>query len=242
MNGALSMIGSTAVSTLSGEVAVDPHMHTLFSHCSISQPERVIRRAVAIGLGAIGIMDHNDIRGARDAVRCAEYLKSIGEIPASFVVIPGVEVNTPVGHVGALFVDEDLPIHLPPDQLVDLIHKAGGLAIAVHPYHSTGIRDAVFDVPYDAVEIECGSVFGRQLVARNRGLADDPRLAGAAKLGSSDAHYIRAMGSCYTILSGVEHPSLESIKQAIVAQNCTPRSTAPYNRITRMLGSIGKLK
>ena len=236
------MMGSTDVSTLPGEIAIDPHVHTLFSHCSISQPERVIRRAVAIGLGAVGIMDHNDIRGARDAIRCAEHLKSIGEIPPGFVVIPGVEVNTPVGHVGALFVEENLPVQMPPGELVDFIHRAGGLAVAVHPYHSTGIRDAVFDAPFDAVEIECGSVFGRRLVAANRELADDARLAGAAKLGSSDAHYIRAIGSCYTLLTGAEQPSLESIRQAMVSGNCTPNSSAPYNRLTRMLGSIGKLK
>lgn len=235
-------MGSTHISTRPGEVAFDPHIHTLFSHCSISQPERVLRRAAAIGLGAIAIMDHNDTRGAKDAIRCAEYLKSIGQIPADFVVVPGVEVNATVGHVGALFVDEKFPLGLPPAELVDLIHEAGGLAVAVHPYHSTGIKDAIFDAPFDAVEIECGSVFSRRLVAENRELAGDPRMQSAAKLGSSDAHYIRAMGSCYTVLSGIEQPSIESIRQAILSGNCTPNSSMPYERLVRMLGSIGKLK
>lgn len=235
-------MGSTHITAAPGEIAFDPHIHTLFSHCSISQPERVIRRAVAIGLGAIAVMDHNDIRGARDAVRCAEYLKSQAQIPEDFIVVPGVEINSTVGHVGALFVEEDLPMKLSPEKLVDIIHDAGGIAVAVHPYHSTGICDAVFDAPFDAVETACGSVFGRKLVAANGALNDEPRLAGVAKIGSSDGHYVRAIGSCYTIVQGTEKPSLESLRQAILSGNCRPESSAPYERLIRLLGKISKLK
>lgn len=236
------MSGRPAISTAPGEIAIDPHMHTLFSHCSISQPERLIREAARMGLGAVGIMDHNDIRGAMDAMHCADYLKSNGEIPEDFLVIPGVEVNSTVGHVGALFVEENLPISLEPTEIVRAIHDAGGLAVAVHPYHSTGIRDAVFDAPFDAVEIECGSVFGARLIHENRELASDSRLTQAAKLGSSDAHYIRAMASCYTVVRGVEKPTLDSLKQAILAGSCGSVASAPYERIAGLLGSIRKLR
>ncbi len=221
--------------------AFDPHIHTLFSHCSISQPERLIREAVRLGLGAIGVMDHNDINGALDVMRCCEYLKSNGSIPDGFVVVPGVEVNSTVGHVGALFVEENLPMGLEPAAMVKAIHDAGGLAVAVHPYHSTGIGDAVFDAPFDAVEIECGSVFGRRLVKRNRELASDARLSNAAKLGSSDAHYIRAMASCYTVAKTDGPPTLDALRQAIMAGNCEPRTSRPYERLAALLGSIRKL-
>jgi predicted metal-dependent phosphoesterase TrpH len=187
-------------------------------------------------------MDHNNIRGALDTMRCAEYLKSKGEIPDDFIVIPGVEVNSTVGHVGALFVRQDLPMPLEPIEIVKAIHDAGGLAVAVHPYHSTGIGDAIFDAPFDAVEIECGSVFGARLIGRNRELASEPRLSSAAKLGSSDAHYIRAMGSCYTVVRGVEKPTLDSLKQAILAGGCEPAASAPYERLASLLGSIRKLR
>lgn len=242
MNTCLSIGGTPDISLAPGEIAIDPHIHSLFSHCSISQPERIIRRAVAMGFGAVAVMDHNDMRGARDAARCAQYLQSKGLIPNSFVVIPAVEVNSKAGHVGALFVDQDFPRHLRPCDLVDKIHAAGGLAVAVHPYHSTGIRDAVFDAPFDAVEVHCGSVFGRQLIEANEALAEDGRLRGVAKLGSSDAHYIKAMGSCYTVLTGLSEVSLDSIKHAIVSGACVARASAPYRRLSRMLGPVGKLK
>lgn len=242
MNGALSLSGRPRITTAPGQIALDPHIHTLFSHCSISRPERLIREAVRLGLGAIGVMDHNDIRGALDCMQCAQWLKSIGEIPEDFLVIPGVEVNSTVGHIGALFVQEKLPMPLEPVEIVKAIHDAGGLAVAVHPYHSTGIGAAVFDAPFDAVEIECGSVFAGRLIKRNRELASDTRLSNVAKLGSSDAHYIRAMGSCYTVVADIGKPTLDSVKQAILAGNCEAATSVPYERLAGLLGSIRKLK
>lgn len=195
-----------------------------------------------MGLGAIGIMDHNDVKGALDAVRCGEHLRSSGIIPADFLVVPGVEVNSTVGHIGALFVEQNLPVGLEPVETVKAIHDAGGLAVAVHPYHSTGIGDAVFDAPFDAVEIECGSVFGGRLVTRNRELAADRRLSSVAKLGSSDAHYIRALASCYTVAKLSGPPTLAALRQAIVAGNCEPMTSRPYERLAGILGSIRKLR
>lgn len=194
-----------------------------------------------LGLGAIGVLDHNDIRGALDALRCADYLKANGTIPEDFLVIPGVEVNSTVGHIGALFVEENLPISLDPVNIVNAIHDIGGLAVAVHPYHSTGIKDAIFEAPFDAIEIECGSVFGRRLIKQNRELAQDARLTNSAKLGSSDAHYVHALGSCYTIVRGVEKPTLEALKQSILAGSCEAVASKPYERLSRLLGSIRKL-
>jgi predicted metal-dependent phosphoesterase TrpH len=195
-------------------------------------------------------MDHNDIRGALDAVRCCEYLKSSGSIPREFLVVPGVEVNSTVGHIGALFVERDLPIALEPAEMVKAIHEAGGLAVAVHPYHSTGIGDAIFEAPgdaifeapFDAVEIECGSVFGRRLVKRNRELSVDARLSGVARLGSSDAHYIHAMASCYTVVKLHGPPTLDALRRAIAAGDCEPRTSKPYERLAGLLGSIRKLR
>lgn len=187
-------------------------------------------------------MDHNDVKGALDTMKCCEYLKSKGSIPQDFLVIPGVEVNSTVGHIGALFVEQDVPTGLEPAAIVEAIHDAGGLAIAVHPYHSTGIGDAIFEAPFDAVEIECGSVFSARLVKRNRDLAEDPRLSNVAWLGSSDAHYVRAMASCYTVAKLDAPPTLDALRQAIAAGACEPRTSKPYERLTRLLGSVGRLR
>ncbi len=238
---AISCAGSPRITVAQAELAIDPHVHTLFSHCSISQPERIIRHAAAIGLDGVGIMDHNETRGSDDAIRCADYLKSRGEIPEHFLIIPGTEVSSKLGHICALFVREELPKDLSCEETVRVIHEAGGLALAPHPYHSTGINAAVFDAPFDAVEVQCGSVFGAELVRRNRYLATDPRLQDVAKFGAGDAHYLRAIGSCYTIFKA-EQRTLDAVRHAVASGDCIARSSAPCTRLRRVLGRVPKLK
>jgi predicted metal-dependent phosphoesterase TrpH len=241
INRGIGLAGAPEIRVGAGEIAIDPHVHTLYSHCSISTPDRLIRWAARIGLGGIGIMDHNDLRGVDCAIRCADELKLKKTIPEEFIIIPGVEVSSSKGHIGALFVREDIPESLDPAQTVRAIHEAGGLAIAVHPFHSTGVGEAVFDAPFDAVEIECGSVFDKQTVRLNSEMSTNARLADAAKLGASDAHYIRALGSCFTLLN-VEEPSLEAARRAIIDRRATPVTSLPYRRLRRLLRAIPKLK
>lgn len=240
VNSAIRYMGPSEISLSREELAMDPHIHTLYSHCSISQPQQIIRRSVKLGFNAVAIMDHDDITGALDTVCCAEYLKNEGIIPRDFLVIPGTEINSKAGHIGALFVEENFPAGLSPAETVRMIHEAGGLAIAVHPYHSTGIKEAVFDAPFDAVEVECGSVFCRYSAKSSVDLTSDPRLKNMAKLGASDAHYIQAIGSCYTIL-GTNKPTLESVKQAIIDGQSTAKTSMSCIRIRKMLGRFHKL-
>jgi len=241
VNGALSLAGTPCIELERGEIAIDPHVHTLFSHCSVNQPEVIIRRAVKLGLGGICVMDHNDTRGVDDAEHCADYLKDSGAIPQDFLIIPGVEINSDRGHIGAMFMRKPVPIGLSPQDTVKAIHDEGGLAVAVHPYHSTGILDAVFEAPFDAVEVECGSVFGRDLVERNRRLGADPRLAAVTKLGASDAHYVRALGLCYTVLQP-DTITLDGVRQAIVDAKSRACVSKPCRRIRFLLAGVGKLK
>ncbi|MCX6344348.1 MAG: PHP domain-containing protein [Armatimonadetes bacterium] len=241
INGALSLVGTPKIELAPGELAMDPHIHTLFSHCSITQPQDAIIRAVKIGLGAVCVMDHNSIKGALDAERCAQDLKARGIIPEDFLVIPGIEINSDRGHIGAMFLREDIPMELTPAEALQAIHDAGGIAVAVHPYHSTGIGDAVFDAPFDAVEVECGSVFGSALVSKNSALTSDPRLENCAKFGSSDAHYIRAIGACYTILT-LDEPTLEGVRNAIIERKSRAVSTQPYLKMRKLLGGVRKLR
>ena len=235
------MAGSPHIESEPGKLAIDFHVHTMFSHCSISQPMDIIMRAAAIGLDGVGIMDHNETRGADDAVACAEHLKSMGKIPDDFLVIPGTEVGSRDGHICALFVRQKLPEGLDTGETVRLIRESGGVAFAPHPFHSTGINDAVFEAPFEAVEVECGSVFGKELVRRNRELANDSRLDGAAKLGASDAHYVRAIGLCYTVIDACK-PTLNAVTEAIENRRCEARSSVPCDRVRKLLGGVPKLR
>lgn len=235
------MAGSPRIKVAPGEVAIDTHIHTLFSHCSISQPEQIILKAAQIGLGGVAVMDHNEISGAVDAVRCAEDLKRRKLLREDFLVIPGIEVQSSAGHIGALFVDRIFPTSLNPEETVRMIHDAGGIAVAVHPYHSSGIRDAVYDAPFDAMELESGSIFCPDIVERNIRLASDSRLADACSLGSSDSHYVNAVGSCYTVLK-MQKLTLEAAREAILERRTRAVASHSYLAIKKMLGAVSKLK
>ena len=242
VNRGLGAFGRVSIPLAPGEIAIDPHVHSLYSHCSISHPERIIRRAMSLGLSGVAVIDHNVVTGGNQTVLCADYLKGKGVIPEGFVAIPGTEVNTTRGHIGALFVTTQIRGARPPADTVKEIHDAGGLAVAVHPYHSTGIGDAIYEAPFDLIETDCGSVFSESQVRRNTALVEEERLASVPKIGGSDAHYVRAVGTCYTLIEGVESATLESIKFAMKEGRCAPQRSAPYRRLQRLLGGVPKLK
>jgi predicted metal-dependent phosphoesterase TrpH len=98
----------------------DFHIHTPESMCYgdlSATPERVVDAALAAGLAAIAITDHNTFAGV-DAVR--EIARANG-----LVVFPGAEFSTREGHVLALF-DSEASIA----QLNGLLSRVGVSALA----------------------------------------------------------------------------------------------------------------
>ena len=241
VNGSQRLFGAPRIVTAPGEIAVDPHIHSMFSHCSIARPDRIILQAARLGLGGIAVLDHNDVSAIGELRACVEDLKRRRLIPEGFLIIPGVEISSAAGHIGALFVEEPVADGQGCEETVRAIHEAGGLALAPHPYHSSGIGDAVFEAAFDAVETLCGSVFDARLVKLNADLASDQRLAKAAKLGSSDAHYLQGIGSCHTVLR-VDEPTLEAVRAAVIDRRCTPKMSPPYMRLQKLLGGVSRLK
>lgn len=100
---------------------VDLHLHTPESKCysdPLTTPEQIIDAALAVGLEAIAITDHNTFNSV-DAIRKLGQEKGL-------VVFPGVELSTKGGHVLALF-DRETPV----SQLDDFLDRAGASAAAM---------------------------------------------------------------------------------------------------------------
>lgn len=196
--------------------SADLHMHTEWSDGD--DLEKVIEQALAVGLDAIAITDHDEIQGAFEARRLAH------ERRLPLAVVPGTEVSSLEGHIGALFVMKTFPKDLTAAETVRLIHEAGGIAVAHHPYSPRwldrilGVRlgcgDLIKTVPFDAIECTNavpGSGVKYNIAAIETMLKQHIKIA---VTGSSDAHFAMFVGKGKTYYAGNE--GIVSLRNSLV--------------------------
>jgi predicted metal-dependent phosphoesterase TrpH len=191
------------------QIKADLHVHTTYSSDSLTTPQDLIFYAKKHGLNAIAVTDHNQIKGA---------LKIAKE--TDFPVIPGMEISSANGHIVALNLQELIPRGLSVQETVDQIHRAGGIAIAVHPYawFKGSLNSHVNDAKFDAIETINASAF-----PFNRCKKKADEIAERLKLscvGGTDSHYGPTIGFGYTVIEAELNP--EAIAKAIVNKKCQP--------------------
>ena len=82
---------------------IDLHVHTTASDGSDS-PAELVEHAIALGLSAIAVTDHNTASGYREA-------KALGDT-RGLEVVPGIEISTKYGgavHILGYYIDPDAP-------------------------------------------------------------------------------------------------------------------------------------
>ena len=186
---------------------LDPHIHSTYSSDSSASPRDIVRKAKAIGLDAIAVADHNTIKGSMATIEEAKDFKD-------FIVVPGMEISSSKGHIVALGINEDVKPGLSPEETVESIRGLGGIAVAAHPFVSyrEGLCDYVKDLDIDAIEtLNSRYIFGYSNW-RAKNLAIKRNIP---EIGSSDAHFLEAIGSCVTELEA--DFSYESIIEGILS-------------------------
>ncbi|MFY9637968.1 MAG: PHP domain-containing protein [Methanobacterium sp.] len=186
---------------------LDPHIHSTYSSDSSASPRDIVRKAKAIGLDAIAVADHNTIKGSMATIEEAKDFKD-------FIVVPGMEISSSKGHIVALGINEDVKPGLSPEETVESIRGLGGIAVAAHPFVSyrEGLCDYVKDLDIDAIEtMNSRYIFGYSNW-RAKNLAIKRNIP---EIGSSDAHFLEAIGSCVTELEA--DFSYESIIEGILS-------------------------
>ncbi len=213
----LKYINDEKVITLDKEIAVDFHLHTIYSYDSVSDIESLLKKADEKGLGAIAVTDHNHLDGIKEVVEIAQRLKTAGEIYPDFIIIPGEEISTlEGGHIGALFINSYIVQGMTSEETIREIHSQGGLAIAMHPggNEELGIK-LTESLDFDAVEVGNGSDFLPNDFYRNLILENSPELGQKAKFFGGNAHMSQGVGWLgYTIVQ-VEEKTQEGIKKAV---------------------------
>ncbi|MCW4000873.1 MAG: CehA/McbA family metallohydrolase [Candidatus Bathyarchaeota archaeon] len=212
----------------------DLHVHTTYSNDSLITPKNLVFYAKKRGLNAVAVTDHNSLDGAYKIAK-----------ETDFLIIPGMEVSSADGHIVALNVKELIPRGFSALETVKLIHKAGGVAIACHPYvYFKGcLRENVCDA-FDAIEVINARAFPfKDSIAKAEAAA---QRFGLSRVAGTDAHYGPQIGYGYTEIIA-EAPTVDAIMEAIVAGKCSPHGCAvPYFlnaqqqvlRIRRMLKKL----
>src|SRR5262245_37400819 len=107
-------------------ISLDLHVHSCFSFDSLARPEQIIWEAKHKGLNGLAITDHQTIEGALATIK-------LNPDP-DFLVIIGAEYYTQAGDIIGLFLREEITTR-DPLELIDEIHRQGGIAVLPHPYH-----------------------------------------------------------------------------------------------------------
>jgi len=192
------------------QIRADLHVHTTYSKDSLITPKDLVYYSRKRGLNAVAVTDHNQLQGA---------LK-IAKETTDFLVIPGMEVSSSDGHIVALNIQELIPKGFSAVETVERIHRAGGVAIACHPYvYFKGCLREKVCASFDAVEVINARAFPfKNSVKKAEEVA---KKLGLSRVAGTDAHYGPQIGYGYTVIEAQE-PSVEAVAKAIVKGDCEP--------------------
>ena len=162
----------------------DLHVHSVHSNETVAE---ILNECRVKNIGAVALTDHNEIGAWED----------VGDV-SDIIIIKGIEVTTSEGHILAYGVDRLIPRNLPIKDTVDMIHEAGGIAVAAHPYRWwSGIGGENVDgMGFDAVE----SINGRSLKSSNYRALKLAKKLNLPIVGGSDAHTSPSVGRTFTVI------------------------------------------
>ena len=191
----------------------DLHIHSRFSFDGFMSPKTIIKMARRRCLAGIAITDHGTIKGGLNAL--SENKDN------DFLVIVGTEIHSTIGDIIGLFLKEEITCR-EPEEVVQNIHRQGGLAILPHPYHHHHLPlPENFLASLDAVEVRNGRVKDyadqawREMVAACH----------LAAVAGSDAHLPWEVGRVWTEIEGkIQNES--DVKEAVLRRGCRPAGYA----------------
>ncbi|HJX61509.1 MAG TPA: PHP domain-containing protein [Dehalococcoidia bacterium] len=229
------------------EGKADLHIHTALGDGMAELPELLDYVEQQTDLDVIAVTDHDDIRGGLQA----RELWARGRY--RFQVVVGAEVTAIQGHVLALFVEEPVPSLRPVEEILEAVHRQGGLCVVPHPLafltRSIGQRtleriaateraqtqtrvagarpgDGVY---FDGIELGNGTFPARMSAGKARWL--NRERYHLAEVGGSDAHFLKAVGSASTLFPGT---TAEDLRRAILERRTS--ATTGHHPTVRELG------
>ena len=194
---------------------IDLHIHTRRgSSCSVLHTKDLIRRAKEIHLDAVCITDHN-------TTKAVERVKRIGG-EQGLLVFGGIEVRCREGDVLVFGLENSPHSGIMAQDLADLVHREGGVAIPAHPFRSSApsLGSMIFEVHgFDAVEV----LNGNSNDDENRTALEASQKLGLPGIGGSDSHSLKHVGRCITEFEDSDIKSEQDLINAIKGGKYQPK-------------------
>lgn len=111
---------------VSDNIILDMHIHSHYSRDSILSLKEISSYARKEGVTPV-ICDHNSIQGSLKYNQL-DYFHD-DQIPS----IISAEIKTTKGEIIGLFINEEIPPYLSPEETLDIIMDQGGIAVIPHP-------------------------------------------------------------------------------------------------------------
>lgn len=203
---------------MTDRVKTEIHTHTFHSFDSKASFEEIEKKERSAGIDWIAVTDHDTIEGA---LRLRER--------GGLNVIVGEEISTLMGDVIGLFLEEEIPPHLPVEETIDAIRSQGGLVYIPHPFDRRRktrlFREALERCVdrVDIIEVWNGRVAHPK---DNEKAAEFARAGGIVGVAGSDAHSIREFGRAWMVMDPFPTAAsfLESLRnaEAVIPQGPPP--------------------
>jgi predicted metal-dependent phosphoesterase TrpH len=196
-------------------VRFDLHVHTDLSPCSSLSVRDILRHARRLGLDGVCLTDHGTT-AVRHQVR--EGVQADG-----LCVVIGMEYETAEGDFlvfgSSPALEGDLPPGLPARELLHRVERAGGAAVAAHPFRaSRPVGGRLLEERLCRI-VEAHN--GRNTARENRRAEELAARHLLAATGGSDAHRLDELGRVVTQFE-VSVRSRQELVWALLAGLCRP--------------------
>ncbi len=194
-------------------MCADLHIHTVYSSDSLIQPKTLVDMLAAHSyIKVAAVTDHDSIRGCRATVELASAYPDI-------LIIPGVEISTPLGDMLVLGTYELPPKPWTPEAVADFARSIDGASIIAHPFRTYGMGEHAKNVKVDAIEVLNGGS-SKEANAQAKEFAKTLGLPGTA---GTDAHQVSELFSVYTQVEATL--DVDSVLAAIKKGNVSTQVT-----------------
>jgi hypothetical protein len=197
-------------------IQADLHIHTKYSFDSSINPKSLVDELYSHkSIKVIAITDHNTVEGYRK-------VRELASAYSDILVIPGIEIGTPMGDLIVLGTDEAPPKPWDVNDVISFAKEKDGVVIVPHPYREYGLGSSAKLYAVDAIETLNGSTsLHANKLAKT--LANEMGLPGVA---GSDAHNIDEL---WTVRNEIQasldvDEVLRAIKNGLVKPFSTEKS------------------